>query len=224
VFYSDEKFIFTKTWSSKSVPISIKHADVGGRSSITRIIRDFVRKTARLVDLKFLKRGPRMVLSFCKDHHFGVVVPTVESHIILTPQVHSEVTGTYHGDGLYQSGLGKHSQFLLRSCRTSTGWCKLRLDPYEVMGLYDISDSVTLGLHPALISKFINIQHLTPVNILLSATFTVVTEVLGWGGDLIPERRVKVRQEEELEDRLVQDQAERLGHLGVKGKPFSAQE
>jgi hypothetical protein len=35
---------------------------------------------------------------------------------------------------------------------------------------------------------------------------------------------VKVRQEEEPEDTLVQDQAGRLGHLGVKGKPLSAQE
>jgi hypothetical protein len=35
---------------------------------------------------------------------------------------------------------------------------------------------------------------------------------------------VKVRQEEEQEDKLVQDQAGRLGHLGVKGKPLSAQE
>jgi hypothetical protein len=44
------------------------------------------------------------------------------------------------------------------------------------------------------------------------------------GDDLIPERRVKVRQEEELEDKLAQDQAGRLGNLGVKGKPLSAQE
>jgi hypothetical protein len=40
-----------------------------------------------------------MVSYFCKDHRFGVAVPTVESHIMLTPQVHSEVTGIYHGDG-----------------------------------------------------------------------------------------------------------------------------
>jgi hypothetical protein len=35
---------------------------------------------------------------------------------------------------------------------------------------------------------------------------------------------VKVRQEEEPEDKLAQNQAGRLGHLGVKGKPLSVQE
>jgi hypothetical protein len=35
---------------------------------------------------------------------------------------------------------------------------------------------------------------------------------------------VKVRQEEETEDKLVRDQAGRSGHLGVKGKPLSTQE
>jgi hypothetical protein len=142
---------------------------------------------------------------------------------MLTPQVHSEVTGTYHGDGLYPAGLEKHPQFLLCSRRTPTGWCKRRPEPSEVLSIYDISDSVTLGLNPDLKSKFINIQHLTPVKILVIAAFAVITEVPG-GGDLIPERRVKVRQEEEPEDKLAQDQAGRLGNLGVKGKPLSAQE
>jgi hypothetical protein len=76
-----------------------------------------------------------MVSSFCKDHNFGVVVPTVESRRILTPQVHSEVTGTYHGDSLYPAGLEKYPQCLLRSCRITTGWCKRRLDPSEVLSL-----------------------------------------------------------------------------------------
>jgi hypothetical protein len=40
---------------------------------------------------------------------------------------------------------------------------------------------------------------------------------------MIPERMVKVRQEEEPEDKLVRDQAGRLGHLGVKLNPLSAQ-
>jgi hypothetical protein len=65
-----------------------------------------------------------MVSSFCKDHHFGVAVPTVESRRMLTLQVHSEVAGIYHGDGLYPAGLEKYPQFLLRSCRTPNGWCK----------------------------------------------------------------------------------------------------
>jgi hypothetical protein len=35
---------------------------------------------------------------------------------------------------------------------------------------------------------------------------------------------VKVRQEEEPEDTLIQDQAGKLGQLGEKGNPFSAQD
>jgi hypothetical protein len=104
---SAENFRFTMAWGLKSVAIYTKHADVGGSSNIPRIIRAFVRKTYWLVDLKVLKRGPRMVSSFCKDHHLGVAVPTVESRRMLTPQVHSEVTGIYHGDGLYPAGLKK---------------------------------------------------------------------------------------------------------------------
>jgi hypothetical protein len=63
------------------------------------------------------------------------------------------------------------------------------------MSIYDIRDSVAPGFNPDLKSKVIKIQHLTPVNILLSAAFAVLTEVPG-GGDLIPERRMKVRQED----------------------------
>jgi hypothetical protein len=168
------------------VPMSIKHVDVGRCSNMTRVIRAFVRQTAWLVDLKVLKRGPMMVSSFCKDHHFGFVVSTVESRRMLTPQVHSEVTGTYHGDGLYPAGLENHPQLLLRSGRTSTGWCKRRLEPSEVLSLYAISEIVTLWMNPDLKSKVINIQHLKPVSILLSAAFTFITEVPGGGGDLIP--------------------------------------
>jgi hypothetical protein len=52
-----------------------------------------------------------------------------------------------------------------------------------VLSLYDISDSVKLGLNSDLKSKVINIQHLTPVKILVSATSAVITEVpVGGGG------------------------------------------
>jgi hypothetical protein len=48
-----------------------------------------------------------------------------------------------------------------------------------VLSLYEISDSVTLGLNSDLKSKVINIQHLTPVKILLSAAFAVIADVPG---------------------------------------------
>jgi hypothetical protein len=102
---SADKFRFTKTWGWKIVAISIKHAEIGGCYNITRIIRAFVQQTSWLVDLKVLKRGPRVVSSFRKDHHFGVAVPTVESRRMLTLQVHSVVTRIYHGDGLYPAEL-----------------------------------------------------------------------------------------------------------------------
>jgi hypothetical protein len=85
-----------------------------------------------------------------------------------------------------------------------------RPEPSEVLNLYEISDSVALGLNPYLKYKVIYTQHLTPVKILLSAAFAVITEVSGGGGDLIPDPRVKVSQEEEPEDTLVQDQAGKL--------------
>jgi hypothetical protein len=49
------------------------------------------------------------------------------------------------------------------------------------MSIYDIRDSVAPGFNPDLKSKVIKIQHLTPVNILLSAAFAVLTEVPGGG-------------------------------------------
>jgi hypothetical protein len=89
-----------------------------------------------------------MVSSFCNYHHFGLVVTKAECHRILTQQVNSEVPGTYHVDGLYTVGLVKCPQFLMRSYRTPNGWCKRRLEPYEVVRPYEISDSVDLGLNP----------------------------------------------------------------------------
>jgi hypothetical protein len=42
--------------------------------------------------------------------------------------------------------------------------------------------------------------------------------------ELIPERRVKMRQEEPHEARRFVDQTGEVGQLGLKGKPLSAQE
>jgi hypothetical protein len=45
-----------------------------------------------------------------------------------------------------------------------------------------------------------------------------------WGVELIPYLRVKVRQEEELEMKQFENQPGKAGHLGLKGKPLTAQE
>jgi hypothetical protein len=124
LFVSAEKFRFITAWAWESVPTSIKHDTVGGCSNMTRVIRAFFRQIAWLVDSKVLKQGPWMVSSFCKDHHFGVAVPTFDSSRMLTPQVHSEVTETYHADGLYLAGLDKRLHFLLVGA--SIAWSHLR--------------------------------------------------------------------------------------------------
>jgi hypothetical protein len=94
---------------------------------MTSVSRAFVRRQSLLVDVKVAKRGPRMVSSFCHDHHVGVAVPKEVSRRTFMPQVHSELPCVYDGDGLYPASLAKPPQCLLRLCRTSTGWCKRRL-------------------------------------------------------------------------------------------------
>jgi hypothetical protein len=119
--------------------------------------------------------------------------------------------------------LIKPPQFLLRSCRTPTGWCKRKLETSEVLSLYDISDTVALDLTPKLRSKVIGTKGLTPMKIILSAALAVITEVPG-GGELIPERRVKMRQEDPHEAKRFGDQTGEVVKLGLTGKPLSVQE
>jgi hypothetical protein len=184
---------------------------------MTRVIRAFVRRRAWLIDVNIVKKGPRMVSLFCKDHHFGIPVANEVSRRTLTP-------GVYHRDGLYPLSLAKPPHFLLRSCRTSTGWYKRKVEASEVMGLYDVSDTLALALNQKLRSKVIGVKHLTPIKIILSPALSVIEEVPGGGGELIPDRRVKVRQEEEQDVKRFENQAGELGQLGLKGKPFLAQE
>jgi hypothetical protein len=44
------------------------------------------------------------------------------------PQVHSNSLEVYHGYGMYPASVIKPPQVLLRSCWTSTGWCKRKLN------------------------------------------------------------------------------------------------
>jgi hypothetical protein len=100
-----DKLRITKAWDWKCVPIEIKHSDVGGCSDMKRTIRAFVRRYAWLVDVKVVKKGPRMVSSFYKDHLFETAVAKEASRKTLIPQVHSDSLGVYHGDGLYPASL-----------------------------------------------------------------------------------------------------------------------
>jgi hypothetical protein len=167
LFAAVEKLRFAQVGDWKSVPIPIKHSELGGCSDMTRIIGAYVRRQAWLVDVKVVRKVPRMVSSFCKDHHIGIPVAKENSRRNLTPLVHSEVPGVYHGDGLYPAKLTKPPQFLLRSCRTPTGWCKRKIEMSKVLSLYDISDTVALALRPKLRSKVICIKGLTPVKTIL---------------------------------------------------------
>jgi hypothetical protein len=113
LFASVERFWFNKAWDWESVPISIKHGDAVGCSDMTIVLREFVRRQAWLIDVKIFKKGPIMVSSFCKDHQFGTSVTNEASRQTLTPEVHSEVPGFCHGEGLYPASLAKKPQFLL---------------------------------------------------------------------------------------------------------------
>jgi hypothetical protein len=96
LFAAVEKLRFTQVWDCKSVPIPIKHSEVGGCSDMTRIIRAYVRRQACLVDVKVVRKVPRMVSSFCKDNHIGIPVAKEMSRRNLTPLVHSEGPNELH--------------------------------------------------------------------------------------------------------------------------------
>jgi hypothetical protein len=93
LFAAVEKLRFTQVGDWKSVPIPIKHSEVGGCLDMTRIIRAYVRRPALLVDVNFVRKVPWMVSSFCKDHHIVTPVAKERSRRNLTPLVHSESPG-----------------------------------------------------------------------------------------------------------------------------------
>jgi hypothetical protein len=165
LFAAVAKLRFTQVGDWKSVPISIKHSEAGGCSDSTRIIRAYVRRPAWLSDIKVFRKSPRMVSSLSKDHHIGSAVAKERSRRNLKPLVHSEAPVVYQGYGLYMANLIKQPHFLLRSCRTPTGWCKRNLETSEVLSLDDIIDTVALALTPKLRSQVIGTKGLTPMKI-----------------------------------------------------------
>jgi hypothetical protein len=135
------RFINVLDWVA--VPIAIKHSDVGRCSSMERVVWAFVKTKDMVVNLKTEKRPARSVASFCKDHHYGIEVPLQESRRRLIPLFHETCKGVYHRYGLHPGDEPKAPLFVLRSCRSESGWCKRRLQASEVLIMYDISDSIT---------------------------------------------------------------------------------
>jgi hypothetical protein len=96
-----------------------------------------------VVNLKTEKRPARSVASICKDHHYGIKVSARESRRRLGTLVRETCKGVYHGDGLHPGDEPMAPLFVLRSCRSKSGWWKRRLKASEVLIMYDISDSIT---------------------------------------------------------------------------------
>jgi hypothetical protein len=98
------------------------------------------------VETKVIQRTVLNMSSFCKDNHFGTEVCLQESWPNLNPNVVLLSMGIYHFDGLYPGNAKKPPMFVVRSCRVSSGRCKRRLHPSEVLCLYDISNIVCRSL------------------------------------------------------------------------------
>jgi hypothetical protein len=134
LFAAVQQLRFIKVLDWVEVPITIKHSVVGGCSDMERVVPDFVRTKDMVVNLKTEKRLARSVASICKDHHYGIEVPVQESRRRLRTLVHETCKGVYHGDGLHTGDEPKPPLFVLRSCRSKSGWCKRRLQASEVLG------------------------------------------------------------------------------------------
>jgi hypothetical protein len=124
LFAAVNQLHFNKVLYCVAVHINIKHYDVGGCSAMERVVRAFVKTKYMVVNLKTEKRPARSVASICKDHHYGFEVPVQESKRLLIPLVHEISQGVYHGDGLHPGDKPKAPLFVLRSCRSKSGWCK----------------------------------------------------------------------------------------------------
>jgi hypothetical protein len=83
--------------------------------------------------------------------------------------------------------------------------------------MYDISDYITNGLTDELRSKIIKLDYVSPFKVLLGAAHTVLREVPGGGGDLIPESNVKMRRDaaaEVLSSTVLPGDKAKLGLVG----------
>jgi hypothetical protein len=178
-FADVQQLRFIKLLNWVAVPITIKHYDAGGCSAMERVVRTFVKTKDMVVNLKTEKRPAWSVASICKGHHYGIEVPVKESRSSLIPLVSETCKGVYHGDGLHPGDEPKAPLFVLRSCRSKSGWRKRRLQASEVLSVYDISDSITKGLTEELFWKIIKLNYLSPLKVLLGVAHAVLREVPG---------------------------------------------
>jgi hypothetical protein len=218
MFAAVHKLRFIKVLDWVTVPITIKHSDVGGCSAMDRVVRAFVKTKDMVVNLKTEKRPALSVTLICKNHHYGIEFLVQESRRCLIPLVHETCKGVYHGDGLHPGDDPKAPLFVLRLCRSKSGWCKRRLQASDVIIMYDSSEGLTEELR----SKIIKLDYLSPLKVLLGAAHAVSREVPG--GGLIPERSVKMRKDAAAEvlssTVLPVDKAK----LGLVGKELTGQE
>jgi hypothetical protein len=139
----------------------------------------------------------------------------------LIPLIHETSKGVYQGDGIHPGDEPKTPLFVMRSCRSKSGWCKRRLQASEILSMHD-SDSVTKRLTDELRSKIIKLDYLSPLKVLLYAAHAVLRAVPG-GVDLIPECSVKMKRDAAAEvlssTVLPGDKA----NLGLVGKEVTKQ-
>jgi hypothetical protein len=187
VFSSVEKpcFKLHLTWNANH--FVVKHGEVGVSSTMEHTFNVFSKGLK--VETKVMQQTARNVSSFCNDHHFGTEVCLQESRRTLTLKVVHLSTGIYHCDGLYPGNATKSPLFMVRSCRLSSGWCKRRLHPSEVLCLYDISDTVCHSLSLDMKSCILATANLTPVRMFFAMLKTVL-EGLPWGGGSLAERNI----------------------------------
>jgi hypothetical protein len=123
------------------------------------------------------KHQSRSVAYFPKDHQYVTEVHNQESRMRLIPSLNETFKGIYNEDSFFPGDVSKPPLFLLRSCRKKSGWCKHRLQATEVLRVYEISDWFSEELY----SKFIALEYVSPLKVLLRSAHAVLKEVLGGG-------------------------------------------
>jgi hypothetical protein len=127
------------------------------------------------------KTSARSVSSLAHDHHFGANVGKQASRQHKKPEIWCISPGVYHGDGIFPMNKGRNPLLLLRCCHAESNWCKRRLKLYEQLQLYDISDSVIKPLDEETCVALVNVQGLTPLNMLYGGVETLFLVLPGGG-------------------------------------------